>query len=66
MLYQPLEALTYTTWALEGAAAGAQRCFEVLDQEEDVKRCAGGEDDHRDAGRDRRSSRWISAMNRRG
>jgi len=37
MLYQPLEALTYTTWALEGAAAGAQRCFEVLDQEDDVK-----------------------------
>jgi ATP-binding cassette subfamily B protein/subfamily B ATP-binding cassette protein MsbA len=36
-LYQPLEALTYTTWALEGAAAGAQRCFEVLDQEDDVK-----------------------------
>jgi ATP-binding cassette subfamily B protein/subfamily B ATP-binding cassette protein MsbA len=37
MLYQPLEALTYTTWALEGAAAGAQRCFEVLDQQDDVK-----------------------------
>ena len=36
MLYQPLEALTYTTWALEGAAAGAQRCFEVLDQLDDV------------------------------
>ncbi|HEX4084758.1 MAG TPA: ABC transporter ATP-binding protein [Chthoniobacteraceae bacterium] len=37
MLYQPLEALTYTTWALEGAAAGAQRCFEVLDHEDDVR-----------------------------
>jgi len=37
MLYQPLEALTYTTWALEGAAAGAQRCFEVLDHEDDVQ-----------------------------
>jgi len=36
-LYQPLEALTYTTWALEGAAAGAQRCFEVLDHEDDVR-----------------------------
>ncbi len=36
MLYQPLEALSYTAWALEGAAAGAQRCFEVLDSEEDV------------------------------
>jgi ATP-binding cassette subfamily B protein len=37
MLYQPLEALTYTMWALEGAAAGAQRCFEVLDHEDDVQ-----------------------------
>jgi len=37
MLYQPLEALTYTVWALEGAAAGAQRCFEVLDHENDVQ-----------------------------
>lgn len=36
MLYQPLEALTYTAWALEGAAAGAQRCFEVLDRQDDV------------------------------
>jgi ATP-binding cassette subfamily B protein len=37
MLYQPLEQLTYTAWALEGAAAGLQRCFEVLDREDDVK-----------------------------
>ena len=37
MLYQPLESLTYTAWALEGAAAGMQRCFEVLDREDDVK-----------------------------
>lgn len=36
MLYQPLEQLSYTAWALEGAAAGAQRCFEVLDREDDV------------------------------
>ena len=36
MLYQPLEALTQVTWALEGAAAGAQRCFEVLDGLDDV------------------------------
>ncbi len=36
MLYQPLEALTYTAWALEGAAAGAQRCFEVLERRDDV------------------------------
>jgi ATP-binding cassette, subfamily B, bacterial len=36
-LYPPLEQLTYTVWALEGAAAGMQRCFEVLDREDDVK-----------------------------
>ena len=36
MLYQPLESLTYTAWAMEGATAGAKRCFEVLDREEDV------------------------------
>ena len=36
MLYQPLESLTYTAWAMEGAAAGAQRCFEVLDRRDDV------------------------------
>ncbi len=36
-LYPPLEQLTYTAWALEGAAAGMQRCFEVLDREDDVK-----------------------------
>ena len=32
MLYQPLESLTYTAWAMEGATAGAKRCFEVLDR----------------------------------
>jgi ATP-binding cassette subfamily B protein/subfamily B ATP-binding cassette protein MsbA len=36
-LYQPIQQLTYTAWALEGAAAGAQRCFEVLDREEETK-----------------------------
>jgi ATP-binding cassette, subfamily B, bacterial len=36
MLYQPLEALTNVAWALESAAAGAQRCFEVLDRQDDV------------------------------
>src|SRR6202045_589891 len=36
MLYQPLESLTYTTWAMEGATAGAKRCFEVLDSADDV------------------------------
>src|SRR3954470_20839562 len=36
MLYQPLESITYTAWAMEGATAGAKRCFEVLDREADV------------------------------
>jgi ATP-binding cassette subfamily B protein/subfamily B ATP-binding cassette protein MsbA len=36
MLYQPLESLTYTAWAMEGATSGAKRCFEVLDREDDV------------------------------
>jgi ATP-binding cassette subfamily B protein/subfamily B ATP-binding cassette protein MsbA len=37
MLYQPLESLTYTAWAMEGATAGARRCFEVLDRADDVR-----------------------------
>jgi ATP-binding cassette subfamily B protein/subfamily B ATP-binding cassette protein MsbA len=40
-LYQPIEQLTYTAWALEGAAAGAQRCFEILDQQEETKDAPG-------------------------
>ena len=40
-LYQPIEQLTYTAWALEGAAAGAQRCFEVLDREEETNDSPG-------------------------
>lgn len=40
-LYQPIQQLTYTAWALEGAAAGAQRCFEVLDREEETKDAIG-------------------------
>ena len=36
MLYQPLESLTYTAWAMEGGTAGARRCFEVLDRQDDV------------------------------
>lgn len=41
MLYQPLEALSYTAWALEGAAAGAQRCFEILDTQDETKDAPG-------------------------
>jgi len=37
MLYAPLEQLTYTAWAMEGAAAGARRCFDILDREDDVR-----------------------------
>ena len=37
MLYQPLESLTYTAWAMEGATAGAKRCFEILDSRDDVR-----------------------------
>lgn len=36
MLYGPLEGLIHVAWALEGAAASAQRCFEVLDKQDDV------------------------------
>ena len=36
MLYGPLEQLTYTAWAMEGATAGARRCFEVLDRPDEV------------------------------
>jgi ATP-binding cassette, subfamily B, bacterial len=32
-----LESLTYTAWAMEGATAGAKRCFEVLDRQDDVR-----------------------------
>ncbi len=41
MLYQPLEQLSYTAWALEGAAAGMQRVFEILDAEDSVPETAG-------------------------
>ena len=37
MLYAPIEALSQTAWALQGATAGAQRCFEVLDHADDVR-----------------------------
>src|SRR2546427_1534146 len=37
MLYQPLESLTYTAWAMEGATAGAKRCLEVLGRQDAVR-----------------------------
>ena len=44
MLYQPLESLTYTAWAMEGATAGARRCFEVLDRTDDVVDAPGAKE----------------------
>lgn len=35
-LYVPLEQLSYTAWSMEGAAAGMQRVFEILDAEDSV------------------------------
>ena len=50
MLYAPIEALTQTAWALEGATAGAQRCFEVLDHADDVRDAPGAAAVHHVAG----------------
>jgi ATP-binding cassette, subfamily B, bacterial len=50
MLYQPLESLTYTAWAMEGATAGARRCFEVLDREDDVVDAPGAREITKTAG----------------
>ncbi len=43
MLYGPIQALTGVAWALEGAAAGATRCFEILDADNDVEDIPGAE-----------------------
>ncbi len=40
-LYQPLEQLSYTAWSMEGAAAGMQRVFEVMDTEDAVPETPG-------------------------
>jgi ATP-binding cassette subfamily B protein/subfamily B ATP-binding cassette protein MsbA len=36
MLYQPLEQLSYTGWAVAGATAGLQRVFEILEMQDDI------------------------------
>lgn len=41
MLYQPLEQLSYTAWSMEGAAAGMQRVFEILDTQDTVPEKVG-------------------------
>ncbi len=43
LLYAPIQALTGVAWALEGAAAGATRCFEILDANNDVQDLPGAE-----------------------
>ena len=43
MLYGPIQSLTGVAWALEGAAAGATRCFEILDADNDVEDQPGAE-----------------------
>ncbi len=43
MLYGPIQSLTGVAWALEGAAAGATRCFEILDADSDVEDLPGAE-----------------------
>jgi ATP-binding cassette subfamily B protein len=42
-LYQPLEQLSYTAWALEGAGAGMQRVFEILDAPDAVPETPGAQ-----------------------
>jgi ATP-binding cassette subfamily B protein len=37
MLYGPIQNLTGVAWALEAAASGATRCFEILDADNDVE-----------------------------
>ena len=61
MLYAPIEALTQTAWALEGAAAGAQRCFEVLDHADDVRDAPGRGWPSRARAAKSASRTWISA-----
>jgi ATP-binding cassette subfamily B protein/subfamily B ATP-binding cassette protein MsbA len=41
MLYQPLEQLSYTAWALEGAKSSMERVFEILDTEDSVPETPG-------------------------
>lgn len=58
MLYTPLQTLSYSSWSVGWAVAGAQRVFEILDTPEDVSdrpgavafKRAGGEIEFRDVG----------------
>ncbi|QSR84503.1 ABC transporter ATP-binding protein [Methylacidimicrobium sp. B4] len=44
LLYQPLEQLSYTAWALEDAAARLSRVFEVLQTDDTIPDLAGATD----------------------
>jgi ATP-binding cassette subfamily B protein/subfamily B ATP-binding cassette protein MsbA len=41
MLYTPLQTLSYSSWSVGWAVAGAQRVFEILDTPEDVRDMPG-------------------------
>jgi ATP-binding cassette subfamily B protein/subfamily B ATP-binding cassette protein MsbA len=41
MLYTPLQTLSYSSWSVGWAVAGAQRVFEILDTPEDIQEMAG-------------------------
>ena len=41
MLYTPLQTLSYSSWSVGWAVAGAQRVFEILDEPEDIRDMPG-------------------------
>src|SRR5919106_1810105 len=41
MLYTPLQTLSYSSWSVGWAVAGAQRIFEILDTPEDIRDMPG-------------------------
>ena len=41
MLYTPLQTLSYSSWSVGWAVAGAQRVFEILDTPEDIRDMPG-------------------------
>jgi ATP-binding cassette, subfamily B, bacterial len=41
MLYTPLQTLSYSSWSVGWAVAGAQRVFEILDTPEDIRDIPG-------------------------
>ena len=59
LLYQPLEQLSYTAWAMEGAVAGMQRVFEILDAEDSVPEKPGAKTDAARPRRDRVRERRL-------